>query len=564
MQPEQDMSYHHLMRAPKDVMRLERMGSSFQHRLSFIRQLLRRAKKEKWQFNCARIDWDENGYGTAIYQAIIGGYTYSLIIFTQLIPDNARTDRVIAEQWDACFCLFDGVPSEDDIDRLRHNVPLQEKGRCSPKEFVLSRANKSMRLFQHIITCLTDGKQPDRKMIQEIGYLMRTTAVYGSGKFGCANREKYSKRPVFNSPFQVEMLSVYLFRWFTIDWVNHIAKQTAKKMGKQASKLDADITKYLGIGNSTGLGMAPFMVHHPILIHHWVQMRETALAIAFVQQNLTKDEQLNFIKLYDRAHEYLQGWQVADKVQSERITILLNELAEFRTQLLSLIATPMPYHAIYHNCAKDYSLEMQELMVSLLIEILGENVDDLSDMMSADEKIMLDPTMRIKSLQLLLEQHYDWALEIDFEDQKNQDTFWYYSEDKMEPRLGKRFIEHGSEWEMPLAVARDIANLYQKSKTFSAETQLAELLLQYPECRAAAKRAQSVATHPYGEIYDNLIDDKIRPIDLLRFKLSFFGISKFDPKSDLWTRVNLFQGAPSPLDLQQDDDPLWFFPANLS
>ena len=70
-------------------------------------------------------------------------------------------------------------------------------------------------------------------MIQQIGYLMRTSAVYGSGKFGCANREKYCDRKPFHIPFQAEMLSVYLFRQFTIDWLNHIATKRAKQQGTQ-------------------------------------------------------------------------------------------------------------------------------------------------------------------------------------------------------------------------------------------------------------------------------------------------------------------------------------------
>ena len=48
---------------------------------------------------------------------------------------------------------------------------------------------------------------------------------------------------------------------------------------------------------------------------------------------------------------------------------------------------------------------------------------------------------------------------------------------------------------------------------------------------------------------------------MLRFKLSFFGASKFDPKSDKWTRVNLYQGAPlaEELPLGKNDD--WWLPS---
>ncbi len=58
---------------------------------------------------------------------------------------------------------------------------------------------------------------------------------------------------------------------------------------------------------------------------------------------------------------------------------------------------------------------------------------------------------------------------------------------------------------------------------------------------------------------DNLVAEGVRPIDVLRFKLAFFGASKFDPKSDLWTRITLFQGAPQPDELAGSDPDGWAF-----
>jgi hypothetical protein len=37
--------------------------------------------------------------------------------------------------------------------------------------------------------------------------------------------------------------------------------------------------------------------------------------------------------------------------------------------------------------------------------------------------------------------------------------------------------------------------------------------------------------------------------------LSFFGASKFDPKSDRWTRITLYQGAPTAADLMAETEP---------
>jgi len=245
------------MRSPEKVMRLSRMGSSFQTRLSFMRSLTRRISKEKWKFEKILFDVDKDGYGVSVYAVHTPERTYSLITFTNAVAAEMRTDRVVAEVWDATFNLFDGLPTEADINRLSQNTPKQEAGRFSPSELVLARANKSLRLFEHVVSCLSAGKQPDVELLASVGYLMRTTAVYGSGKFGCADREKISKRPETRGAFQVELLTVYLFRWFTIELVEHVAKQRG---GEKAVSLNAEISKYLGIGNATGLGMAPFLI----------------------------------------------------------------------------------------------------------------------------------------------------------------------------------------------------------------------------------------------------------------------------------------------------------------
>ena len=78
-----------------------------------------------------------------------------------------------------------------------------------------------------------------------------------------------------------------------------------------------------------------------------------------------------------------------------------------------------------------------------------------------------------------------------------------------------------------------------------AET-LAAFLLAYPEHRFMARRLQMAMRHPYAEIRDNLLAADMLPIDLLRCKLAFFGATHFDPRSDRWVRISLFQNAPYP------------------
>merc|ERR1712093_189818 len=174
----------------------------------------------------------------------------SLVCFANEIDDEERSDRVIATKWDAAFTLYDGVPTKEDLERLSHNVPKQEVGRLSYKELTLSRANKSLRIFNHVVESLAEGKQPNTELLSKVGYLYRTTAVYGSGKFGLADRFRIKNREEICGPFRLEMMLVYLVRQFTFDQVNHIAKS---KNHKNFVSLNENISRNLGIGNSTGL-----------------------------------------------------------------------------------------------------------------------------------------------------------------------------------------------------------------------------------------------------------------------------------------------------------------------
>ena len=153
-------------RDPAQVMRLSRLGSLHQCRLSFMRQLTRRMAREGWTFARPVFRIDATGVGHAVYTVNTRDRTYSLVAFAHDLPDQMRSDRVIAEAWDATFTLYDGVPTEADIERLCQNVPLQEAGRVSESELSLSRANRSARLWSLVVDALASGQQPDPDQIE--------------------------------------------------------------------------------------------------------------------------------------------------------------------------------------------------------------------------------------------------------------------------------------------------------------------------------------------------------------------------------------------------------------
>ena len=543
------------------VMKLARMGSFHQSRLSFMRVLLRRLKAENWQFRQAEWHIDEHGVGLATYEAIGPERTYTLVAFAHDLPDEKRSDRVIAEAWDATYTLHDGTISKDDITRLAANVPRQEACRISGKELVLSRANRSVRLFDYVVDCLAKGQQPERQKIEPIGYLMRTTAVYGSGKFGAADRSHWVNRAEFSGSFQPELLAVWLIRSFTIDIVEHIARQRAPET---AIKLDPDIRRCIGVGNSTGLGMAPFLINHPALIHAWINARETALTRVRKLPNTDRDIIANLTNLVQRALVNANEWTTDSPYQTHKTVGLRDDLARLTAYLTDFEpATAYPYNAIYDWGAQYLSLEGQEQLVSLLIEGHGALVDDLAITMSADETstFHIDGSMTIGKIKNIFDDCYGWVNEIDYSENAAKARVWYVSEEKLEPRLGERFEEPIEPFEQPLAPGRDVAAARQTLDQWDDRTSIASFLLAHPEHRHIIRRMQIVAVLPYAEIQDNTIAADMQPIDLLRCKLSFFGASKFDPRSDRWLRITMYQGAPFPDELARlDPDDLTYPP----
>jgi hypothetical protein len=160
----------------------------------------------------------------------------------------------------------------------------------------------------------------------------------------------------------------------------------------------------------------------------------------------------------------------------------------------------------------------------------------------------------------LLDRNYQWAESHDFTDSASTAGVWYVSEEKLEPRLGERWQEEGAALEQPNAIARDVQALRRALAVRPAGERLAAFLLAHPEHRHIIRRVLLSERAPYSEIRDNIISAAMRPIDLLRFKLSFFGATRFDPRSDRWTRITMFQHAPLMGEIALADVDDWFLP----
>ena len=541
-----------------DIMTLDKMGARYPSRLSFSRSMLRRLLFDNWKISKSKFDLDDNGYGTAVYEITINQNIYSLVCFSQHLDNADRSDRVIAEKWDTAYSLINGKLDDQELDRLKKNVPLQESGRNSSKELILSRANKSVRLFEYVADCLSNGLQPDINEINKVGYLLRTTAVYGSGKFGLSDFVNTKEVTDFNQPFRAEMLSVYIIREFSVELVEHVAK---KQNPSKAVKLEDKIKQHLGIGNSTGLGMAPFIIKHPKLINKWMNQYTESLN-KIINKNIVSEKLSSYIQLLEKALLYLKEVTTFDEYQITKNTKTVEDLKIYINHIIKIensTFSNLTWIDLIKFTTSNSNYDTQEIARVQLLELYPEISENLAEDMSDVEEMKINESQTLRELNSLIEKDYQWALEVDFSKKDNDYLFWYISAAKLEPRLGERYNEEGSELEQNLGVAKMVQNLHLIIQKEDLDLSVSEYLILKPEFRGIIRRIQSLEQYPFAEVQDNILSKETIPINMLRFKLSFFGANRYDPKSDRWLRVSFFSGAPFLSNLNEQNVDSWGF-----
>lgn len=534
------------------IMNAERLGAMHQTRISFVRTLLRKIDREQWMLSTHLWDLDEQGYGTVIYRLNTPEHLYHLVVFCNELADEERNDRVIAQKWDVTFGLVFGEISEELLGNLQANVPLQEAGRNSNMVMVLARANKSVRVFDHIVSSLAIGQQPDLDILAQVGYILRTTAVYGNGKFGIYDFKPLDHSADFDQSFRAQMCAVYLLREFSLDWVDYLAKQ---KGGSNAAALHPEIKRYLGVGNATGLGMAPYLINHPCVVDQWLTTREEALQVTLICQ-IEPKKTVYFASLIKRAIQHFSEIVTINESQIKLNEAVVAELAVLQNNLMVTInqySTWAEFLQAHHHL----SLESQEVIISCLMELYPERVDAFQEKINADETLSLPKGKVIQDLIDVLERYYQWVINIDFSQPDNSHWFWYRSVDKEEPRMGVRGQEPGADRELALDIARQANKLYLALKPTDPKQLISEFILNQPKYRSIARRVWTMGHKPLGDIQMNVLHKTALPMHLLRCKLSMFGATKFDPRSDRWVRITLFQGAPLFAEVHSDE---WLFP----
>ncbi|NET73360.1 MAG: hypothetical protein F6K62_21220 [Sphaerospermopsis sp. SIO1G2] len=554
------------LRPPEEVMQPERIGAVWPTRLSFAQILLDRLIEQRWQIEISENHLDGDGIGELIYRIKSPTQTFYFVVFSQKLSPEERTDRVIADGWDAAAALCEGELTAERLADLRRNVPRQEYGRADTQTLVWTRGNRSGRFFDYVVDCLAEGEQPDPERLAQGGYIFRSTAYYGNTKFGLKSYRSIDKEHDLHGSFLPQMLAAFLFREFAADLAEHIAEQRSGR----AVKIALETRRYLGIGNATGMGLVPFVINHPHLVHAWSMVREIPLARA-KQLTLTAadpavarlHELVSHLHTYF-AHDSLDVTHVfahREKLLAE-VEQLLGWLGEFQAdgRLLGEVAA-RPWARLCALASENLSVESQELLHTLLIELYPEHSAGLSRYLDAPRPYRFDVTQTVGELCQLIERCYAWVLADPPEQAEADQLFWYFSADSEEPLIGERGEDDGEWSARPVDIALQVWRLYQDLRGIDSSETIGYFLLVNPHHRAIIARVQSLQDLMYAEIRTNLHHKDVIPLHTQRFQLAQYGMNRFNPQSIYWLRVTLLQGAPIAQDVAHGRAPSrMFFP----
>jgi len=561
----------HQLRDPSDVMQPERLGALKQTRLSFARLLMDRMVDQRWEIGVNRKNLDQDGVGRIVYRIDTPSRRFSFGVFSRKSSEGENTDRIIATEWDLWAFLCEGEATPELMDDQFEQLPHVLEGRANTDVLLWTRANRSGRFFDHVVDSLAAGHQPDIEHLAKGGYLVRSSGYYGNGLNGTKMFRAMDSDHPLGFPYASQMLGAYMLRVFGYD----LADQMAEARSEEAVSLDQDIRRYMGTGNSSGVGIIMYVINHPCQLNAWLRAREIALARVKATEPTGEDLD-RFSEVVDRAIQWFveddsdtgpyylskdtiaRGIERAEREARDRAT--KRGTLEGNSPGDTTATGETLWARLCSWAESELEIETQEVLHSLLLDVHPEACAALQSSLRTTERSDLTPDMPISELRALLASAYGWALDIDLSRPEARAFFWYRSVENEEPRLGIRGEHDYEEYSRPVDIAHRIQRLEDDLSGWAGDDSVAAFLFEHPEHRYIVKRAQHVGELPYGEIRGNPVDADFVPLYFISCLKSFWGISKTHPKSMGWVRGTFFQGAPTREEVAAGEGGYWIHP----
>jgi hypothetical protein len=549
----------HYMRPAEEVMRAPAMSSVKASRVSFAYVLARRMLEERWRITLESCECDANGQGRFQYRISARGVDFAYIARAYEWDGKEKVGRRSdGANRDMFGALFLGVPSPERVEQEFATFDVKNVNSMRTDSVVLgwTPANRSARVFDHVVEALAAGHQPEPGLIgSAAGYLLRNGGFQGSGRNGSIAYLGIPPDHPLRHPFFADLFGLYMVRQVSIDLVNAIAKAR----NPNAARLCDEIASYLAVGNSSGQGMCVALQRWPHWVSTWLTVREAALAYAKSMPLETRSVQrlrglLSRVSAYyDTVGVATEDYVVPNKVIAANLRTLRSWTDDTGTY---------PLWDDVANAAKVFDLETQEQLNSLLIDLYPALADRLADYLpvGAARERDVQPEMPVSELKSLLRKNYRWALDYDIQQSKTRQHFWYHSADNGEQRRGERIIDPHEEFESFIDHIGHIQRLSCVAATYDDDVIVGELMFAHPDLEMAVSRVQYLADLAYAEIRDNLAHRDFIPAHLIRFFLASLGIECSTPLSIRYVRGVFFQGIPLPAEIASGTDRDWRYP----
>lgn len=540
------------------VMSRARGSAVYPSALNFSRSLVRKMLRQGWRVEKLRTELDDAGRGEAHYRVRAGAHTFDFLAVSNVFPQEQKVDRSFGVNWDVSAAICEGDWSAGREAELRVNIPLQRAGRFDHGVLAFARGNRSERLFDQVVDALARGTQPDAAELASIGYVFRTTGFHSNGAVGMRPYAGIPDDHPLRPSYHAQILLALLMRDFVFDLVDHLAHARG---GGAAAALDADLKRYLGIGNSAGLGLIPYLSNHALLIHRWVLTSESARAEALARVP-GASEGREFMGILQRAIGYFEEDPRDGNDIFASCALIADGLKTAAPSIRrQLGAGGGPNWAQILPEARDCGhAEVREILESVLLECYPDIVSRHETAFERDESIAVEPGMPLSTLRQRLDASYGWLIDAGRPASVEACYFWYAPQEAPnEPRRGRRGAVPSVELENRMDAPLRALQLAQKLEAEDGSVAVADFLARNPELRSFVGHLQSLGSDGYAVFRDNTLAQDFVPFPSMRFVLAFYGMEKLDPRLPRSVKGAFLQGAPLLADIAQGRDGTWPF-----
>ncbi|NEA42050.1 hypothetical protein [Streptomyces sp. SID11385] len=532
-------------------------------RLSSARSLVNRMLREKWRVERRSLTVEEDGSGEAVYRIHTADRVMDFVAFAFPPSSQERTLRIFDLGWDMMGALLDGPAMAEDIEHTRNEMPRLYHGRATAHTLTWCRANRSLRVFAHVVEALAAGRQPDTVALARVGYLMRNIGLDGNGTFGTRTFLAYGEDHPLAVPYHAQLLSAYMMRELSADLVEALAARRSDT----AAALDPRVRRFLGVGNSSALGLVLWVGNHPVLVDRWIMLRERALAhargLSAAPGTAVRD---TLVALLERAALYHSEDvnEYSCFTPAERIVADLRRVHAAIPGRAAAAAAEgrVPTVAELVDGVEAVCDEAAEVVNSVLTELDPEESDRLAAGLTVDETFRRDGSAAVGELRALLAERYAWALAVDRSAPGAVANTWYKSRSAEEPRCGATSELPEGTIDLTVDVPGMVQHLDGVLAAEDPALPVGRLLARRPELRGAVERLQSLAGHAYAVPHANIRDAAFVPARIIRLaNAALYGLERTKDYLGRDLRGVIFQGAPTAADLGTDAAGPWFWPA---